>query len=503
MDSQILEVPNVASLMRRFLSLLLEQNELTVTQAKQELLRFYSLSEEQILALLPNGKFPSFETRFAWARSYLKTAGFVTAPKRGVFSISESGRKLVLDNDMQLLEQHLNSLPRIIYSVDNYVSGSSHASQSEDKADSPSRSLRSISNKPKNRFGSSKDSVSIAYAGTAPTLATIKNKGWMQTVEVFFGTDRMEDTEKPLPSRFGTSRGQYKLGAVTVSIPPQHKTGNIERPKLYLLEFGVNPEKHMALLSVDVFDTPGLQARINPSHLKSQGSAFVFIHGYNVSFESAALRTAQMAFDLGLKSLPSFFSWPSQDSTSKYVIDEANIEWAQPHIEQYLETFADVSKATEIVVIAHSMGTRAVTRALANLRNRRPDLAPQFKELVLAAPDIDAEVFKRDLLPVLVASAQSVTLYASNKDKALIASKNVHGAPRAGDSEPDVMVEPGLETIDASDIDTDFFGHSYFAMARPLLTDLEVMISQRLRAAGRPQLSAVTTPAGIYWKFRK
>jgi esterase/lipase superfamily enzyme len=36
----------------------------------------------------------------------------------------------------------------------------------------------------------------------------------------------------------------------------------------------------------------------------------IFVHGYNVSFEEAALRAAQIGFDLAIKGAMTFFSRP-------------------------------------------------------------------------------------------------------------------------------------------------------------------------------------------------
>jgi hypothetical protein len=52
-----------------------------------------------------------------------------------------------------------------------------------------------------------------------------------------------------------------------------------------------------------------LSASVSASPAKE---AFVFVHGYNESFEDAAIRTAQLAYDFGFKGAPIFYSWPSE-----------------------------------------------------------------------------------------------------------------------------------------------------------------------------------------------
>ncbi len=54
----------------------------------------------------------------------------------------------------------------------------------------------------------------------------------------------------------------------------------------------------------------------------------------------------------------------------------------------------------------------------------------RFREIVLAAPDIDAGFFRRDSLPRLSLGRSRVTLYTSSADEALSASKCWHGYPK-------------------------------------------------------------------------
>jgi len=293
---------------------------------------------------------------------------------------------------------------------------------------------------------------------------------------------------------------------VDVSIPPTHKTGVIERPMEILgFQLGEDTAKHVVLVKTTVLDASSFFNEVASSVSKRSAPSrtFIFIHGYNVGFSDAALRAAQLAVDLDPEAQPVFYSWPSQGSTAQYTVDEQNIEWSEPNLRKFLELYADKSKSQEIVVIAHSMGTRAATRALSAVLERRADLRPRFKQLILAAPDIDAQVFVRDLMPAYKAMSAPVTLYASSKDKALLASKQVHGFARAGESGPNLVICPGLETIDASNIDTDFLAHSYAVGTRPLLTDMVLIVKEHMPASRRPSLDTVSSNEGPqYWRFR-
>src|SRR5262249_46315918 len=52
----------------------------------------------------------------------------------------------------------------------------------------------------------------------------------------------------------------------------------------------------------------------------------LFLHGYRTTFDEAAVRAAQIGFDLKVTGATAFFSWPSLGTASGYSADEATIE---------------------------------------------------------------------------------------------------------------------------------------------------------------------------------
>ena len=166
--------------------------------------------------------------------------------------------------------------------------------------------------------------------------------------------------------------------------------------------------------------------------------------------------------------------------------------------------FVERSSADRVYLLGHSMGTRALTQAYVKLLATRPDIKSKVVELILAAPDLDADIFKRDIVPLLLAGQAPVTLYASSDDKALSASKAWHGSPRAGEAGKDLITVPGIESIDATSMKTDFLNHSYFATNRSILVDIAYILRQGLRPQNRADLERVSPEPGIsYWRFKK
>ena len=321
-------------------------------------------------------------------------------------------------------------------------------------------------------------------------------------VPVWFATDRAATGETAPSRQFGGARAPLSYGHCEISIPREHRMGELESRSLLRLEFRDNPAKHVVLLKTELQERDAFFATLAERLGASPGGhALLFVHGYNVSFEDAARRTGQMAYDLGFDGAPVFYSWPSQASLAGYLEDEANIEWSQANLTAFLRDFLGRTTAANIYLIAHSMGNRALTRALAALFAEQAQAAGRIREIILTAPDIDADVFRRDIVPALAGTANPITLYASSEDIALAASKRIHGYPRAGDTGSGLVVMDGVETIDATGVDTSFIKHSYFAERRSTLGDMFYLINNNARAAERFGLQFQA--AGRYWTFKK
>lgn len=317
-------------------------------------------------------------------------------------------------------------------------------------------------------------------------------------VRVFFATDRAPTDDE---GRFGGERSEaMSYGSVSVSIPRTHKSGEIERPPVWQLEIDHNPREHMVIVGREVADQEKFFAGIRDT-LQRGGSkaSFVFVPGFNVGFDDAARRTAQITYDLDFPGAPVFYSWPSQGEDDAYLVDEQNVEWTEPHLRAFLRDYAAKSEAESIYLIAHSLGARALAKALATLFTESPELRTRFKEVILTAPDIDADTFKVDLAPKLTTGAGKVTLYASSMDKALRAAKRYTDKPRAGDAGRSVAVVKGIETIDASALDTSFVESAY-AERISVLTDIRRVVVDGVRAVDRG-MERYEAEGGTFWRL--
>ena len=323
------------------------------------------------------------------------------------------------------------------------------------------------------------------------------------TVKVFYATDRAKTGDQAPNDRYGPGRGKLVFGVADISIPRDHRMGTLEGPAIAKLEFREDPERHVVLLAVAERDRTSffreLGGRIAASPKRN---ALVFIHGYNITFAEAARRTAQLTYDLAFDGAPLFYSWPSQGNVPGYVIDANNTDWTATHLKDVLIGMAERSGADNIYVIAHSLGTHALVEAVEDLGRERPSVRAKIREVILAAPDIDAEIFVRDIAPRIAAEGSGITLYASANDKAMIASRNLHGYPRAGDSSRGILVARGVDTIDASGAGTDFVGHAYYGDSASIISDMFEIIHHGKRPAARQWLQPAGEGSARYWLFR-
>jgi esterase/lipase superfamily enzyme len=323
-------------------------------------------------------------------------------------------------------------------------------------------------------------------------------------VEVFYATDRKSTGGSAPTKAYGSAWGDASLryGICEVSIPHDHRMGRLESPSIWRFEFRSDPEKHVVLLKFAEQDRDGFLAGLSAQVRAAAGKQlFVFVHGFNVTFSDAARRTAQIAYDLQFDGAAAFYSWPSKGSKLGYTYDENSAEWTKPHFISFLEELSRDSGAEQIHLIAHSMGNRVLAAALQEIAWKlaaQPN-APRFSEVILTAPDIDAEVF-RNLAVAMRPTARRMTLYASSKDEALKLSHRVHGYPRAGDIHPEIVIVDGLDSIDASTVDTSFLGHSYFADNRSVISDIYHLIRNSL-PPGKRGLRSRESRTGQFWAF--
>ncbi|MGB0867043.1 MAG: alpha/beta hydrolase, partial [Granulosicoccaceae bacterium] len=163
------------------------------------------------------------------------------------------------------------------------------------------------------------------------------------------------------------------------------------------------------------------------------GRPVLYIHGYNEGFDKSVKRALQLRQQLELEGRLILLSWPSDGNFINYTRDEADLYWSVPYIRRAIESLAAEYGKGGFDLIAHSLGGRGLSLAIAQLYDTRPDLRPIAGQTILVAPDMDAQVFV-DQQHKITGNTTRLSLFSSGLDEPLAISAALHGYPRLGQS---------------------------------------------------------------------
>ena len=320
-------------------------------------------------------------------------------------------------------------------------------------------------------------------------------------IEVLYVTDRNLTGKQDAKFFYGVERGDMSYGFCEVAI-------NIEKSKSEFADHSIwrvgtedKPGKRGDLRNITKLEKNDFfrlfTDRINNSKDKS---ALVYIHGYYRTFEIAARTAATLTYEIRYQGIPVLYSWPSRHELSAYHGDTTSIDWSTAHLRAFLEDIALQTNVQTIHVIAHSMGNRGFVNAFIDVL-KNPDITNNWKfgEIVLVAPDLDRQIFERDIAPIITKVPSRITLYVSAVDIPLLASKTVNLYRRLDDASKEPVIIEGIQTIDASQVVNLATGHTYYRENPKVMADLYYLINQRRDASLRPTLEAVESSAGQYW----
>lgn len=189
----------------------------------------------------------------------------------------------------------------------------------------------------------------------------------------------------------------------------------------------------------------------------------LYIHGYRESFETAAASTIELSEGIKFPGVTGLFTWPSAASTLSYVADRESAMWSRDALEDVLAAIAKTPSGGRIHIVAHSMGTLLTLEALRMLRaDGGPDAMERIGAIVMAAPDIDIDLFARGL-ERLGPDAKKITVISSTNDRALaVSSRLAGGIIRAGAADRERLEALGVRVADASEFGGGIINHDLF-----------------------------------------
>ena len=303
---------------------------------------------------------------------------------------------------------------------------------------------------------------------------------------------------------------------ITVSIPPDNvrKIGEVAWPK----KLPPNPATDFAVLKGEELTREQAKGWLNASVRKSPDhSVLVFIHGFNNRFEDLVYRFAQIAHDAGTQSVPVLVTWPSRGSTLAYGYDRESTNYSRNALENLFQYLARDPEIKEVSILAHSMGNWLALELLRQMAIRNGRLPAKFKNVMLAAPDVDVDVFRSQIAD-MGKQHPTFTLFVSQDDRALAFSRRVWGdVARLGSIDPEQapykaeLAANNITVIDLTKVKSgDKLNHGKFAESPEIvqligsrisegqaLTDSRIGFGDRIVAATAGAAAVAGTAAGL------
>ncbi len=108
------KIPDFQSIMLPLLKLLEDGQPKTLNEVVKILAEQFNLNEQDLKIKVPSGQMGLFRNRVGWTRSYLKKAGLIKYPDRGVYQITDFGKKYLEKGPDDLRIKHLKKMPDYI-----------------------------------------------------------------------------------------------------------------------------------------------------------------------------------------------------------------------------------------------------------------------------------------------------------------------------------------------------------------------------------------------------
>jgi esterase/lipase superfamily enzyme len=313
-------------------------------------------------------------------------------------------------------------------------------------------------------------------------------------VGVRYLTNRTVDGDGPQGVTYGGGRGSLRFGLCEVQFTAIPLLGDLAQS----IPFYV-PAETKRVRATERSDAAAFWDELGAaSRRTATGSVVLFVHGYSNAFERACRMAAELQRVLEDQATVLLFSWPSGGRPLEYSRDQADLEWSVPLLAEILAQLDQGIGWSNVQILAHSLGSRGIIFALEWL-GKQPTADQSLRNLVLLAPDFDAQAFPAHL-PRISPLTRAITLYASANDSPLAVSQQLHGAPRLGQGGDLRTVVAGVETIDVSPAGRNHItGHEYFYRHPKVAADLVRLLVTGERADQRPGLKPEVQSGVRFW----
>ena len=268
-------------------------------------------------------------------------------------------------------------------------------------------------------------------------------------VTVYTATTRAPSGDEAL--HFTSERAHaMRFARYSISIPPAHRPSEIEWPA-----GPPDPSRSFAVVDRSVLPKQAFLDEVQAaSRSTADVGAGIFVHGFNYNFAETVFRLAQLSADATLEGPQIAFSWPSQANLRGYLDDLNSATYSRDYL---AELIIDVAARTrgDIAIVGHSMGAWLVMETVRQLRLEGYDRVIGRLRVILAAPDIDVDVFRQQL-DIIGPLDRPMMVLVSPKDRALLISELLSASrPRIGTSDvrdPEVQAAARANNVQIVDI---------------------------------------------------
>jgi esterase/lipase superfamily enzyme len=256
------------------------------------------------------------------------------------------------------------------------------------------------------------------------------------------------------------------FGVCKINVPKNHSTGLIRLTK----DNRQSSHEFFKILNSRTLSETAVFDYLK----KSERYPLVFVHGFNVRYEDALLRAAQIAYDLKYQGPIVLYSWPA--GARDGFLDEKiitrtydhNLKNAQDSVALF-KNFLNQLNANHLTVnlVVHSMGHQVALPALRDFSVQNPN-AKIINELILNAPDFEANEFI-NIAAAVKDNTKRITIYCSYNDRAMTVSEIYNKNPRFGAC----AFSESIDSINVSLVDAPALGlgHGYYS-SRAILGDV-------------------------------
>jgi esterase/lipase superfamily enzyme len=189
----------------------------------------------------------------------------------------------------------------------------------------------------------------------------------------------------------------------------------------------------------------------------------IYVHGFNQTFQMAALDAARLADRIKFRGGTMVFSWPSRAKFLDYAYDRDSAMWSRDALEQVLTDLMASPTSGRIHIVAHSIGCMPTMEALRQLYARDGEaVVERLGAVVLASPDLDLDVFSSSVKRVGSLTPKIVVISATNDRALALSGWLAGGITRVGAAQTAQLTSLGLRVVDASQEGWGVINHDLF-----------------------------------------